>query len=338
MNNISVSSKEINRLLSFLNKENVNVESLLQKSKIDMYEIKSKSARISLDKYILFNQEINEYPHVLDNFFSSSILREYYNDYPELFSLCLNEKNAFNAIDVFVSFKNIINSCSKVLITGSDFETKYVYQGPDYIDEIFFDVFSVLTVSILYSLVKEYSKDFSVKIEFKGECPKNYNVINKFFGVECNWNASVSSITFLNGDLMKAFCAYNDVLNVMQKNLVCNINNEIKQKTTEYGFKVRDYISHKLNDCYLSDDDILLDLCSLLDISRWTLNRRLKLENTNFKELLREEKVKLACHLLAESDHNVMKVSEMLGFSSQSVFSRFFKDNVGVNPREYRRI
>lgn len=29
---------------------------------------------------------------------------------------------------------------------------------------------------------------------------------------------------------MKAFCAYNDVLNVMQKNLVCNINNEIKQK------------------------------------------------------------------------------------------------------------
>ena len=35
---------------------------------------------------------------------------------------------------------------------------------------------------------------------------------------------------------MKAFCAYNDVLNVMQKNIVCNINNEIKQYFRDLEF------------------------------------------------------------------------------------------------------
>ena len=49
---------------------------------------------------------------------------------------------------------------------------------------------------------------------------------------------------------------------------------------------------------------------------------------------LREEK---ACQLLSTSTGSIADVAELLGFSSPSVFSRWFKKQTGTGPREYRK-
>ena len=48
---------------------------------------------------------------------------------------------------------------------------------------------------------------------------------------------------------------------------------------------------------------------------------------------LRREK---ACQLLSTSTDSIADVAELLGFSSPSVFSRWFKKQTGTGPREYR--
>ena len=84
------------------------------------------------------------------------------------------------------------------------------------------------------------------------------------------------------------------------------------------------------------DDSVLEDICSNLNVSRWTLNRKLQNENTSFITLLKETKIKMACELLIESKHTMQEISESIGFSSQSVFSRFFKTNLSVSPLAFR--
>lgn len=48
-------------------------------------------------------------------------------------------------------------------------------------------------------------------------------------------------------------------------------------------------------------------------------------------------RIRESCHLLAETDHPLARISHMLGFSSPSYFSQSFRRLRGMSPMEYRR-
>lgn len=56
----------------------------------------------------------------------------------------------------------------------------------------------------------------------------------------------------------------------------------------------------------------------------------------NFNEYLCREKMKAAATLLTESSLSVMKISEMLSYSSSSSFGMHFRREYGVTPSRYR--
>ena len=96
-------------------------------------------------------------------------------------------------------------------------------------------------------------------------------------------------------------------------------------------------IRHKIREGELeSDESLLKEVCAAMNVSRWTLNRKLQGEGSSFSTLLREARVNEACRLLGEGDQPLQNISDRVGFSSQSAFNRFFKANTRMTPLAYR--
>ena len=56
----------------------------------------------------------------------------------------------------------------------------------------------------------------------------------------------------------------------------------------------------------------------------------------SFTELLTRLRVDRACHLLAHTDHPLVRIAQDCGFSDQSYFTRVFRKRTGQPPGDYR--
>lgn len=101
---------------------------------------------------------------------------------------------------------------------------------------------------------------------------------------------------------------------------------------SELTQNVVSYIRHHLSDAIKTED-----IAASLFMSRSHLSTRFKAETgMNLNEYIHYIKISEAKHLLAHTDKNLSLISNYLGYSSQSHFTRMFKRLVGISPMEYR--
>jgi AraC-like DNA-binding protein len=74
-----------------------------------------------------------------------------------------------------------------------------------------------------------------------------------------------------------------------------------------------------------------------LNMSRWTLTRKLKKEETTFKDLLTSLRKEYALNYLENTTLSIAEMAFLLGYSEASAFGRAFKSWTGKNPNEYRQ-
>jgi AraC-like DNA-binding protein len=105
---------------------------------------------------------------------------------------------------------------------------------------------------------------------------------------------------------------------------------------TPSGFlsTVRECIWRRLRSGACSIDDVATEL----QITRRTFQRKLSAEAIAFKDLLEETRMEMAKRLLRNSGVSLTQISDMLGYSELAVFSRSFKRNTGVAPRQWRHV
>jgi AraC-like DNA-binding protein len=72
-------------------------------------------------------------------------------------------------------------------------------------------------------------------------------------------------------------------------------------------------------------------------VDRRTLQRHLADEGESFSGILCSTRGGLAEHHLAGDRYTMTELSQLLGFASPSAFSRWFSQEYGVSPREWRR-
>jgi two-component system, cell cycle response regulator len=86
-------------------------------------------------------------------------------------------------------------------------------------------------------------------------------------------------------------------------------------------------------------DDLELDVDKLaqsMSVSRITLYRKIKaISNFTPNELIILTRLKKAAELLAEGSHSMFDISNIVGFSSQSNFTRSFLRQFSMTPTEY---
>jgi len=82
----------------------------------------------------------------------------------------------------------------------------------------------------------------------------------------------------------------------------------------------------------------LQKLCALFSLSSRTLQHRLNLEGTNYRRILGDVQASIALTLLSQQSLEVSSVSDLLGFSEVSAFSRAFKKWHGQPPSSYLQL
>jgi AraC-like DNA-binding protein len=84
----------------------------------------------------------------------------------------------------------------------------------------------------------------------------------------------------------------------------------------------------------MSLDNIAL----LLNTNKRTLQRKLKANNLSFKSILSEVRLKTACWHLEASSMDITLLSEILGYSDISAFSKAFRHKTGSSPLQWRKL
>ena len=106
----------------------------------------------------------------------------------------------------------------------------------------------------------------------------------------------------------------------------------------ESSKSVRDRVERLLMES-LTGGDVSMDaIASKLGLSRQTLFRRLKLENTTFERVLDDLRHSLALHYLSGGKKSVNQTAYLVGFSDAAAFSRAFKRWTGKSPRTAQKV
>ncbi|WP_323751764.1 helix-turn-helix transcriptional regulator [Marinobacter sp.] len=75
-----------------------------------------------------------------------------------------------------------------------------------------------------------------------------------------------------------------------------------------------------------------------LNMSRYTLHKKLKQEGLTFAALLEQVRREQAIAYMKDKSKPLVEIAEQLGFSELSAFSRAFKRWMGTPPAEYRSL
>jgi AraC-like DNA-binding protein len=78
-------------------------------------------------------------------------------------------------------------------------------------------------------------------------------------------------------------------------------------------------------------------VAQLMGVDRRTVHRRLAAEGVSFTHLLDAIRREISVRQLINTDRQLGEVAVLVGFSSLSTFSRWFRQAFGMQPSEYRR-
>jgi len=163
--------------------------------------------------------------------------------------------------------------------------------------------------------------------------PGDTTALEEIFGASLSFGEPVSALHY-----------HWDVLDYPQLNV----------STRLYDAVVEEFSTHFSNDASSTDpfsrelhsairSQLPLGECSIdsvageLNLSRRTLQRRLKGRDTNFQQLLQGVKSTLARKYLEDKSLSIIEIAFLLGYGDPSSFSAAFKSWGGITPTEYRR-
>lgn len=86
----------------------------------------------------------------------------------------------------------------------------------------------------------------------------------------------------------------------------------------------------------ISSESSIEEIARLLSLHPRTLLRKLKTQETTFRELLSETRFEVACQLLGGTRLSITQISSAIGYAETAVFSRAFERWSGLPPSEWR--
>lgn len=316
-------------------------EDILEKCGISIYELNQPEGRITENTHFKLVEEVYKHKEIINEFIYSScdksdILVLAHLAFPELIGYSLNQETMFEAMSSFIENRFVIGDCDSITMIRNDHGIKitYINEGPKSIE----DMSAIGNFIMLYKIARQYTTSGRVNIGFTGLHSQDRHYLNNYFEVKCQFNSNENFIAFENESMRGNNFNYNQPLNDLQKKLLLKKRESVYHKTS-FASIISDVIEKTLARVGANGTDasILENVCSVMNMSRWTLNERLKSENTSFTDLLKALKVKMSCHLLSQTNKSIQEISELACFSSISAFSRFFNSNLNMSPLSYRK-
>ena len=109
-------------------------------------------------------------------------------------------------------------------------------------------------------------------------------------------------------------------------------SNKLPIADQEFLDKAVAAVAAKMIDSDYSVDALASDLC----MSRANLHRKMRaITGQTPTDFIRNQRLERAAHLLRTTSHSVNEISNLVGFSYASYFTKCFKEKYGVLPKDY---
>lgn len=309
-------------------------DAILRAAGLTTFDINSEQGRLSSTSHYRMLVLMQKYVGKIHEEIISEDINQRYEQYPELIGLCLNQPSPRAAINALLAYRAVIGNCDDVQVRAGALYTQYEYinQGP-------LSLAASQAISnfvIICQILRVYIPHLVVSVGFIGTPLRHFRQLDQFFGTHCRWEQGANTLSISNTMLDSSSDCYNRVLGQLQTAKLDRMCVDIREHIS-FEHRVGELIRHKIRSgIMLSDDNFLMEICSAMNISRWTLNRKLQGEGGSFSTILKKVRMMEACRLLGEGAQPLQDISELVGFSSQSAFNRFFKANTNMTPLAYR--
>jgi len=170
-----------------------------------------------------------------------------------------------------------------------------------------------------------------IEIHFSYRAPEYVKEYERVFSTPLLFEQTNNAIVLSKEHLAlpaKSYNAYlDDLIEQQAKQLLIQLGSDKSLKKMTQQLIIKQLPTGNLNVEYISET---------MHMSRRTLARKLKEENTSFQELLEKTRKELATDYLQQKTLSINDIAFMLGFSESSAFSRAFKRWFGNHPQEHR--
>jgi AraC-like DNA-binding protein len=260
-------------------------------------------------------------------------------DFPVLGNLCLNARTLREAIKAFIAYRPIIGEFDFLFFneTAQSAQFEYVAEfAPDS------SLQALANFRVLATLIRMYDGAHHTvfRVALSGnEPPRSRDGFSDFFGAAVQYRAQANRMQFPATALDRPFPQFNAALAPYLRQQAQQELLRVQQHSlfsASVAGLIREIIAQEPEDGCASAP-LLAQICARLNMSRWTLRRQLQAEGVHFSELEARVRLGEACRLLTDTRLSVAQISERLGFSSQSAFTRFFRSRHASAPIAFRQ-
>lgn len=187
-----------------------------------------------------------------------------------------------------------------------------------------------LGVGVLHSLMRELAPPTwrPLSVSFSHAPHVDATLSGRMFGGLVRYDRDFDGVTFAETDLDTPLSAGDpQMLAYTQRMLADTAGNE-----ASVARRTRQLVEMLLPTGRCSVDQVARSL----GVDRRTVHRRLEAEGTTFTRVVDDTRAGLARHLVAGRRYSMTEIAVILGFSSPSNFSRWFRGRFDCTPREWR--
>lgn len=309
----------------------VAAEEFLRRTGISRIELADSACRIDYSRH----QRMLDFFALLEPKFLETATSEFplLGCVPNFDYVCLNASSLRQALRYYATYLPLVNEFERIVLVEESCAVLVKYL-PDFSPSVLPAQANLLK---LVRLVRLLCPRISCEVELSYDRPPDARKICDLFGARVRFGSPENCLRFVTQGLDDPLPQHNPVLHPM---LLGEANDELWRLRNRQSFSslvgilIRTFITEP---GYNTTSETLLErLCEHLGMSRWTLNRRLRREHTSFQELEIGARLVEAGDLLALTDLSIAEISDQVGFSSHSAFSRSFLANRGSTPMQFR--
>lgn len=185
-----------------------------------------------------------------------------------------------------------------------------------------------ISLQILYSLTGKRIKPMQIRTIYDKE--GDNDKLNNYFKCPIQYATNEFALLFDSSILdFPILTANNQLLSIIEKLII-----EMKERGQESNLSnaIRKYLLQ----CLPTIDVDIKTVAQNLNFGERTLQRRLRKENTSYREILNSVRIELSERYIKDNI-SFVEIAFLLGFESQSAFNKFFKKNFEKQPSAFKK-
>lgn len=345
----SVSASLEARLIQTLLDSGFTWENISAQTGIYPADIHVPSGRIDAGKHYRLLALLNRHASDIDWFIDSSsfenqflfnkdnILQALSQDAFSLTLLCLNAPCLHDALQCYIRYRYIIGNVDSLTMSedGEHIAIAYFNEYP----EINFHSVAMINFIFLIAIIEHYAPGQHA-YQIKTRIAENRMVahVYQYWRCRVEWSCNIDSISFSAKEIHHPYSQFNPVMHTLLLNQVEREYQAICEATGFSKIVERTIYEQLLKDREdFNSREVLDRICSQYKLSRSTVFRKLQQEGSSFRELEKHVKLSESMNMLKNTSMTIAEISQVLGFSSQAAFSKFFDHALHVSPLKYRK-